>query len=120
MAEYVPVERINNLSKKLIVAAVLRFALLPVFLVCLTNIGEERNKKVIRSDIFSLFVQLFFAVTNGLFVSISFMLSPKLVGTSTGLQESASEIMTLSLYLGLLCGSFLSFPFIQAATHILN
>lgn len=119
VAEYVPVERINNLSKKLIVAAVLRFALLPVFLVCLTNIGEERNK-VIRSDIFSLFVQLFFAVTNGLFVSISFMLSPKLVGTSTGLQESASEIMTLSLYLGLLCGSFLSFPFIQAATHILN
>ena len=55
MAEYVPVERINNLSKKLIVAAVLRFALLPVFLVCLTNIGEDRNK-VIRSDIFSLFL----------------------------------------------------------------
>ena len=119
LAEYIPVDRIENFSRKLVACAILRIALVPLFLMCLTTTGRD-NSMVIRSDIFSLSVQLLFAITNGLFVSTSFMWSPQLVGTTTSLQERASETMTLALYFGLLCGSFLAFPFMQFATRILE
>ena len=119
LAEYIPVDRIENFSRKLVACAILRIALVPLFLMCLTTTGKD-NSMVIRSDIFSLSVQLLFAITNGLFVSTSFMWSPQLVGTTTSLQERASETMTLALYFGLLCGSFLAFPFMQFATRILE
>jgi hypothetical protein len=119
LAEYIPVDRIKNFSRKLVACAILRIALVPLFLMCLTTTGKD-NSMVIRSDIFSLSVQLLFAITNGLFVSTSFMWSPQLVGTTTSLQERASETMTLALYFGLLCGSFLAFPFMQFATRILE
>jgi len=119
LAEYIPVDRIENFSRKLVACAILRIALVPLFLMCLTTTGRD-NSMVIRSDIFSLSVQLLFAITNGLFVSTSFMWSPQLVGTTTSLQERASETMTLALYFGLLCGSFLAFPFMQFATRLLE
>jgi hypothetical protein len=119
LAEYIPVDRIKNFSRKLVACAILRIALVPLFLMCLTTTGKD-NSMVIRNDLFSLSVQLLFAITNGLFVSTSFMWSPQLVGTTTSLQERASETMTLALYFGLLCGSFLAFPFMQLATRVLE
>jgi hypothetical protein len=65
-------------------------------------------------------VQFFFAVSNGLLVSTSFMWSPHLVGHTTELQERASEMMTFAVYFGLLAGSLLTFPFLQLATRILQ
>jgi len=99
--------------------SVLRVAFLPLFLICLTTTGKE-SSIVVRNDMFSLSVQFVFAVTNGLLVSISFMLSPKLIGCTTSLQERASATMTLALYFGLFCGSLLAFPLLQLATRILE
>ena len=119
LAERVPVQHIRHLSKKLVFAALLRVAFFPLFLTCLTTTGSE-SKIVIRSDIYSLLVQFFFAVSNGLLVSTAFMWSPHLVGHTTELQERASEMMTFSVFLGLLSGSMLAFPFLHFASEILH
>ena len=119
LAERIPVERIPNLSKKLVVGSLLRLILFPLFLMCLTTPGSA-SSIVIRSDLFSLMIQFFFAVSNGLLVSTSFMWSPHLVGHTTELKERSSEIMTFAVYGGLLAGSLLAFPFLQLATRILQ
>lgn len=114
---YIPVDRIKNLSRKLVFGAMLRVGFLPLFLMCNTTTGKD-SEMVVRNDFFSLLVQLFFALSNGLLVSTAFILSPRLVGSTSTIQERASEIMTFSVYFGLLSGSFLAFPFVQLATRI--
>merc|ERR1712025_374152 len=81
---YIPVNRIPNLSRKLVFCAILRAMFLPAFIVCNTTLGSE-SSIVIRNDFFSLSVQLLFAVSNGVLISTSFMLSPQLVGTTSTL-----------------------------------
>lgn len=114
---YIPVHKIQHLSRKLVVSAILRVLFLPAFLMCSTTLGSESNM-VVHNDFFSLSVQLLFAVSNGILISTSFMLSPQLVGTDSNLQERASEIMTFAVSFGLLIGSFLAFPFMRFATHL--
>lgn len=116
---YIPVNRIPNLSRKLVLCAMLRVLFLPAFLLCNTTLGSE-SSIVIRNDFFSLLVQLLFAVSNGVLISTSFMWSPQLLGTASTLQERASEIMTFSVFFGLLSGSFLAFPFLQYAAQLLK
>jgi len=116
---YIPVNRIRHLSRKLVVCAMLRILFLPIFLLCNTTLGNE-SSIVIRNDFFSLSVQLLFAVSNGVLISTSFMWSPQLVGTTSTLQERASEIMTFSVFFGLLSGSFLAFPFLRFASQLLK
>ena len=116
---YIPVVRIQNLSQKLVVCAALRALLLPMFLVCNTAMGKD-SSIVVRNDFFSLLVQLLFAVSNGILVSISFMLSPQLIGTNLTSQERASKILTFAVSFGLLSGSFLAFPFLKLASLVLS
>lgn len=122
LAGRVKVERIRHLSRKLVIAAVLRVCFFPLFLLCQTSLTSHSgsNSLTIPSDIFSGLVQFGFAVTNGLLVSMSFMWAPHLVGQTTQLQERASEMMTFAVYFGLLGGSMLAFPFLQLATRILT
>jgi hypothetical protein len=119
MSGYIPVDQIRDLPRKLAVCAILRVAFLPLFLMCNTTIAGD-SSMVIRNDFFSLLVQLLFAVSNGLLVSTAFMVSPQLVGSSPTTQERASEIMTFSVFFGLLSGSFFAFPFLQVATRMLQ
>lgn len=115
---YIPITRIKDLSRKLVLCAFLRVLFLPILVLCDTTIGSE-SRMVIKNDFFSLLVQLLFSVSNGVLVSTSFMWSPQLVGTNATLQERASEIMTFALYIGLLSGSFLAFPFVRFASLVL-
>jgi len=117
---YIPVNRIRHLSRKLVVCAMFRVLFLPIFMMCTTTVASEKNFTVIRNDFFSLSIQLFFAVSNGVLISTSFMWSPKLIGTTSSLQERASKIMTFSVFFGLLSGSFLAFPFLHFATQLLK
>lgn len=119
LSGYIPVHRIRYLSQKLVAGALLRTLFLPGFLMCSTTIGSESNM-VIRNDFFSLSVQLLFAISNGILISTSFMWFSRLVGTDSTLQKRASEIMTFSLSFGLLSGSFLAFPFLRFASHLLK
>mmetsp|Transcript_20644 Transcript_20644/g.44946 ORF Transcript_20644/g.44946 Transcript_20644/m.44946 type:complete len:664 (-) Transcript_20644:224-2215(-) len=116
---YIPVDRIQDLSRKLVFGAMLRVGFLPLFILCNTTTGKD-SEMVVRNDFFSLLVQLLFALSNGLLVSTAFMFSPRLVGSTSTIQERASEIMTFSVFFGLLSGSFLAFPFVQLATRVLE
>mmetsp|Transcript_12484 Transcript_12484/g.31432 ORF Transcript_12484/g.31432 Transcript_12484/m.31432 type:complete len:595 (+) Transcript_12484:51-1835(+) len=116
---YIPVHRIRHMSRILVVSAMLRVLFLPLFLVCNSTLGSESNI-VVRNDFFSLLIQLLFSVSNGILVSTSFMLSSQLAGSDSSLQERASEIMTFSISFGLLSGSFLAFPFLKFASHLLQ
>ena len=81
----------------------------------------------LHSNLYSIAVQLAFATTNGLLNSLCFDLDDHtLITTATAtttvssssssrLQEKASEVLNLSLSLGLLAGSFVSFPYFRFA-----
>ena len=116
---YIPVHRVRNMPRILVVSALLRVLFLPAFLLCSSTLGSN-SSIVVRNDFFSLLVQLLFAVTNGILVSTSFVLSSQLAGRSPAMQERASEIMTFSISFGLLSGSFLAFPFLRFASHMLQ
>jgi hypothetical protein len=106
----IPVDRIRNMSHKLVVGALLRVVFFPLFLLCAAG-AADRVAVTIPSDLYSLAVQLLFAFSNGILISCSFMHAPHLIANSTGIQERSSEIMTFAVSFGLLSGSLLSFPF---------
>lgn len=115
----IPVHRVRHMSRILVVGALLRVLFLPAFLMCSSTLGDN-SSFVVQNDFFSLLVQLLFAVSNGVLVSTSFVLSSQMAGNNTTLQERASEIMTFSISFGLLSGSFLAFPFLRFASHLLQ
>ena len=104
----------NNLSTKLVVAALLRFLFFPLIFLCNSNDNNNSNGILgglqIKSDLFSVAVQFLFALTNGWIVSVAFMHARTLLPNTSRLQEASSEILNLCLSLGLLLGSLFSFP----------
>jgi len=121
LSEKVPVTHIRHMSTKLVLAALCRLVFLPLFLLCVTEHRRSPSSSwlaVIPSDFYSTTVQFFFALTNGLLVSCSFMHAPSLVAHNSGMQERASEIMTFAVSFGLLSGSMLSFPFANVASKL--
>jgi hypothetical protein len=106
----VPVARIRNMSRKLVIGALLRVVFFPLFLLCAAG-AADRASVTIPSDLYSLTVQLLFAFSNGILISCSFMHAPHLIANTTSMQERSSEIMTFAVSFGLLSGSLLSFPF---------
>jgi hypothetical protein len=106
----IPVDRIRNMSHKLVVGALLRLVFFPLFLLCAAG-AANRVAVTIPSDLYSLAVQLLFAFSNGILISCSFMHAPHLIANNTGMQERSSEIMSFAVTFGLLSGSLLSFPF---------
>jgi len=122
-----------NLSAKLVIATCVRCLFLPLFLLCvggkehatsndLNGYGDDNDyyshsaQIRIHSDAYSFLVQAGLALSYGFLVTLAFMLSPTLVSGTTA-QEKSSEILTLSLSLGLLVGSLLSFPITKLATE---
>jgi hypothetical protein len=120
----IPVERIRHMSLKLVIAAVCRFLFFPLFLLCVAGdttdslTSSSSSRMVIESDVYSLAVQFFFAFTNGILISCSFMHAPHLVAHTPAMQERAGEMMTFAVSFGLLSGSLLSFQFSELAAHL--
>lgn len=111
----VPLERIHDVSSKLVALSLSRLAFFPLFLICVAR-DSAHVKAAIQSDLFSLLVQVTFGVGNGMITTLSFMHAPTLLPAIPQTQTRASEILNLALSFGLLCGSIFSFPFSRIAT----
>jgi hypothetical protein len=109
LATDMKIDKISNLSRKLVWTSVARFLFVPLFLLCYSRTSMY-SSYAIPSDVFSLVVQFMFAVSSGMLTSICFMHAPGLIPGTDEMQQTSSAILNFSLCLGLLCGSFLSFP----------
>jgi hypothetical protein len=103
------IDKISNLSRKLVWTSVARFLFVPLFLLCYSRTSMY-SSYAIPSDVFSLVVQFLFAVSNGMLTSVCFTQAPGLIPGTDEMQQISSAILNFSLCFGLLCGSFLSFP----------
>jgi Nucleoside transporter len=110
IAGRIPVNRISNLSYKLVFAAIGRCLFFPLLLICASGSESSKDSLHIPSDLYSFAVQAAFALTNGGLISLAFMHAPTLLPDATGAIEKSSEILTLCCSLGLLCGSLFAFP----------
>lgn len=111
----ISLERIHNLSSKLVLSSIARFVFFVLFLLCAAQSSQFTFWEV-QSDVFSWTVQFIFAITNGALTNVAFCHAPGLVENKTDHQQVASAILNFSLSLGLLCGSFFSFPFSELVT----
>ena len=111
----IPIEKIRNLSSKLVVSSIVRLFFFPLFLCCAAQ-SSQYTSLVVQSDAFSWAVQFIFAASNGILTNVAFCYAPGLVDNSIHPQQVASVILNFSLSFGLLCGSFFSFPFLGFAT----
>jgi hypothetical protein len=96
------------LSTKLLVASCLRFAFFPLLFLCVG--GSNPDRWQISSDLYSQLIQFAFALSNGLLLSMAFVLAPTLIPSSIEMQERSSEFLSFAVAFGLLCGSLFSFP----------
>ena len=108
LAGYVPVPKIR--ARKLVMGALLRFLCFPLLSLC---VGGTSHRAEIPSNLFSIMVQILFATSNGFLVTLAFIYAPTVLPSNTHAQERSAEILNFSLSLGLLSGSFLSFPVSQ-------
>lgn len=93
-------------SRDLVKAALTRFLFLVLLFFC-----PGGSRSTFRgSDVYTLVVLSAFSVSNGFLLSASFCHAPSLIGSIPKLQERMAEILNLSVSLGLLVGSLLSFP----------
>jgi Nucleoside transporter len=110
IAGRLPVNRISNLSYKLVFAACGRCLFFPLLLICASGSQANKDSLDIPSDFYSFAVQAMFSLTNGGLISLAFMHAPTLLPNAPGAMEKSSEILTLCCSLGLLCGSLFAFP----------
>jgi solute carrier family 29 (equilibrative nucleoside transporter), member 1/2/3 len=121
MASYIPSSCFLRNRIGLVRLSYLRLIFVPLFLLCntiVTSSGELLFLPQIASDIYSLMIQILFAVTNGLLLSLSFMIAPQLLPLYTRdtnrinndhNERCMSEMLNLSVSLGLLSGSLCSY-----------
>lgn len=111
----IPLDRIQHVSRKLVVCSLSRLIFFPLFLLCMARDSAYANAEI-HSGLYSLLVQALFGIGNGMITTLSFMHAPTLLPPVAETQTRASEILNLALSFGLLCGSIFSFPFSRVAT----
>jgi equilibrative nucleoside transporter 1/2/3 len=114
LSGYVQLDRIQNVSGKLVSLSLARLVFFPLLLFCVAR-DSVYVQMAFRSDLFSLLVQAAFGVGNGMLTTLSFMYAPTLIPAIAQTQTRASEILNLALSVGLLCGSIFSFLFSRVA-----
>jgi Nucleoside transporter len=118
VAARLPVDGSRSWSAWLVSCALARFLFFPLLLWC-TAESNGVMRGLVHSDFYSIVVQSLFAVSNGLLVSTAFAFAPTQLPLEVPMaQERSSEFLTLSVSLGLLCGSLLSFPVLQFASSV--
>ena len=107
------------LSDKLVAYALLRFLFFPLLLLCPSGTpGEEIGSVEIQSDLYSLLVQVSFAVSNGMLLTSAFAHAPTLLPRdhrAKKYRELMSEFLSFVVAFGLLCGSLFAFPVLKIA-----
>jgi hypothetical protein len=111
----VSIDKIRNLSAKLVFSSILRFIFFPIFLFCAAP-NSRYSSLIINSDVCSWIIQFLFAMTNGILTNVAFCYAPGLLPNRTHHQQVAAAILNFSLSFGLFCGSLFSFPFLGFAT----
>jgi equilibrative nucleoside transporter 1/2/3 len=105
-----PWKRWHHVSLKLVVGALLRFAFFPSLFLCVGSNKNAFHDIQIDSDLYSMTVQILFAISNGFLVTTAFVHAPSLLPRSTHVQERSSELLTFAVAFGLLSGSLFSYP----------
>lgn len=102
-------------SKKLFYYSSVRLVFFPLIFMCPTSIESVRIGWTVHSDVYSMIVQLLFAMTNGYVIATSFAQAPKLllavqqeVVEGQQQQERMSEILSCAVNVGLFSGSIIS------------
>lgn len=121
----------------LVGASLLRFAFFVLFLFCHSDHHATSTATwEIQSDAYSWILQLLLAITNGYLTNVAFCLAPTLVMAKVAVavaqdeksspvvvveaeaQQIASAVLNFAMSLGLLCGSFASFYYLELAKSI--
>jgi equilibrative nucleoside transporter 1/2/3 len=99
-------------ARRLVYISVLRIALVPLFLLTYSS-KSLASRASVRSDMYSWTIQVLLALSNGWLTSMSFSCAPGLAPSAEQAQKTASAIMQLCVALGILCGSFFSYPLLS-------
>jgi len=100
----------------LVTASLMRVAFFILFVTCPSTFSSTG---MISSDIYSWLIQWAFAISNGYLTNVAFSLAPTLVQSrDVQPQQVASSILNWSLSLGLLCGSWASFYYLEWAVQM--
>ena len=104
---------VRDAPRKLVVGSLVRVGLIPLLFACQSSIPDHRWP-IVHSDVYSWFTQCAFGLSNGFLVTTAFVVAPTLLSQNDGVQQArSSTLLTLSVSLGLLMGSLLSYPVIQ-------
>jgi hypothetical protein len=104
----------NQLLKdgsKLRLAALMRIAFLPFFLLFKTTSSNNRFSTVVSNDWIPVFFTAFLAYTNGCISTLAFTFAALSVPCDDYIQQVSSTILNFAVGLGLLSGSLLSFVY---------
>jgi uncharacterized integral membrane protein len=113
LSSRVPLGTAPHRSRNLVRCAALRFLFYILLYICpsASSTSTARSWMVVHNDLYTILVLLLFALSNGYIVSTAFCHAPSLMASLPDRQkERMAEILNLSLSVGLLVGSFLSFP----------
>ena len=107
---FIDIQSIQRQPRLLFVSSAARLIFFPLFIFAKSS---STDLPYVNSDLYSISVAIMFAFSNGLLMSLCFMVAPQLLpDNSTELtRQRGSDFMNLSLALGLLSGSFASFFF---------
>ena len=106
----------QGFSKRLLWGSVIRMLFIPLFLLCPAK--DSTTPTIFHYDMMTFFLLSKFAFTNGLIMTLCFACASEMVGPGMEEKEMSSMIMNLSMNLGLLMGSFLSFGVIWIGTGL--
>ena len=114
---FIDIQSIQRQPRVLLLSSAARLLFFPLFLFAKSS---STDLPYVDSDLYSVSVAILFAFSNGLLMSLCFMVAPQLLpDNSTELtRQRGSDFMNLALACGLLGGSVASFIFNRFATAL--
>ena len=105
-------DKVANLSIKLMLTAGARLVFLPLFLFCFASGSTiTPSTNIFFNDFYPICFLVLFAFTNGLVTTLSFMYAPRLIPSNDEVQCMSSTILNFTVGIGVLSGSLFSFVY---------
>ena len=114
---FIDIQSIQRQPRLLFLSSAARLLFFPLFLFAKSS---STNLPYVNSDLYSISVAILFAFSNGLLMSLCFMVAPQLLpdNSTEVTRQRGSDFMNLALACGLLGGSVASFLFNRLATTL--
>jgi hypothetical protein len=114
---FIDIQSIQRQPRLLLLSSAARLLFFPLFLFAKSS---STNLPYVNSDLYSISVAILFAFSNGLLMSLCFMVAPQLLpdNSTEVTRQRGSDFMNLALACGLLGGSVASFLFNRLATTL--